>query len=164
MNLTAEQVRTALHYDPDAGLFRWKIRTSNRVRVGDVAGSVGPTGYVEIGLLGHRCYGHRLAWLYVHGVWPPKQIDHINMSRSDNRINNLRLASNAQNNANRMVRSDSKSRLKGVFWHGQNGYWTAQVRVNGVRKHLGVFDTPEAAHEAYKTAAEQCHGEFARTK
>lgn len=66
--VTAERLRDVLDYDADTGLFRWKARTSNRVRVGSVAGAHSHVlGYVMISIDGRLYKAHRLAWLHVHG-------------------------------------------------------------------------------------------------
>lgn len=117
-------------------------------------------GYVQI-MIDRKVYsGHRLAWLYVYGEWPRGQIDHVNGIRNDNRIANLRESSQAQNCGNVTRHQDNKSGYKGVF--KCRGKWQAQVCRDGVKRHLGTFETPEAAHAAYCDAAKQVFGEFAR--
>ena len=82
-NLTAEQVREFLDYDPKTGVFKWKIKRL-RSDVGDVAGGIcKPLGYVQVVIGKGHYYGHRLAWLHVHGRWPDGDIDHINGQRAD---------------------------------------------------------------------------------
>jgi hypothetical protein len=87
--LTAERLRERLRYDAETGAFTRRVGSSN-ARAGDMAGSVHSTGYVRISIDGGKYTAHHLAWLYVHGVWPSDQIEHINGKRSDNRIANLR--------------------------------------------------------------------------
>ena len=90
-------------------------------------------------------------------------IDHRDNNGLNNRRENLREATNEQNARNRRIRSDSTSGLKGVSWRKSEGKWTASIGVSGKRKHLGYFNTPEAAHEAYIKASIQFHGQFGRT-
>lgn len=87
--------------------------------------------------------------------------DHINLDTLDNRRSNLRIATPMQNHCNQGVRKDSRSGYKGVGWHKTNKKWQARIKINGVRKRLGWFDTPEDAHKAYCDAATELHGEFA---
>ena len=89
--------------------------------------------------------------------------DHINNNPLDNRRCNLRLATPAQNMCNQGKSTKNKSGFKGVCYeeHGRKR-WVAYISISGKRKKIGRFDTPEAAHEAYKKAAAELHGEFAR--
>lgn len=89
-------------------------------------------------------------------------MDHINTIRSDNRIANLREATNSQNNFNSPMKPNNTSGFKGVSWSKREGKFKAQIAANGVRMVLGSFDSPEEASEAYKSAAAKLHGEFAR--
>jgi hypothetical protein len=88
--------------------------------------------------------------------------DHISGDRLDNRRENLRIASNAENQRNRGKPSSNTSGHKGVTWHRKSGKWQAQIMINGKSMYLGLFTTPEAAHEAYKAAAVELFGEFWR--
>ena len=159
--VTHERLRELLDYDPETGVFTWK---ANRIRVrpGERAGRVLPDGYIAIGVDGRRYQAHRLAWLYMTGKWPEGMIDHINLDRQDNRWENLRLATNIQNQANTALRSNNTSGFKGVSWHRLEKKWTANIRRAGKKVWLGYYDTPESAHEAYVMAASDHHGEFAR--
>jgi hypothetical protein len=163
--ITAERLRQLLHYDPERGVFTWLSRPAERSWntrfAGTRAGTINGLGYVVIGILGRRYKAHRLAWLYVHGEWPGRELDHINCDKSDNRIANLRPATRSQNIANSRARSDSTSGLKGVRWHESSRRWLARLTAGG-KRHIGLFDTPEAAHAAYIAAAEKHFGEFAR--
>jgi hypothetical protein len=160
--LTAEELREQLDYNPATGVFTRRVTNSSRVIVGDVAGFCGGGGYREIRLLGYRFGAHRLAWLYVYGVWPTKQIDHINGVRSDNRIVNLREATQAENQWNRKKTRGAKCKLKGV--HFDKGRFRAAIRVNSKLIHLGGYATEEEAHAAYVAAAEKEFGAFARAE
>ncbi len=159
-NIDAQQVRSLLDYDQDTGVFRWKETVSPFAPAGAVAGYVREDGYRAISM-GNRLYlAHRLAWLHITGEWPPDQIDHIDGERDNNRFHNLRSATKALNSINQRVRSDSKSGLKGVQRHKNR--WAARIVIDGKRKRIGLFDTPEAAHAAYLAEAVRNFGEFAR--
>lgn len=93
---------------------------------------------------------------------PQSSLDHINGNRLDNRRSNLRPATCSQNLCNRGPRRGSESGLKGVSRNGRIG-WAAVIKANGIKKYLGTFRTPEAAADAYNAAANELHGEFART-
>jgi hypothetical protein len=149
--MNVSRLRSVLNYDPRTGVFRWAERPSPRVRVGDVAGTVNGHGYLNIGFDGRTYKAHRLAWLYVHGEWPVGQIDHRNGDRTDNRLANLRVVTNAENlRSARRARSDSATGLVGVSRAG--GRYRARMMVNGQSRSLGTYDTPEQAHAAYLAA------------
>ena len=150
--LTAEQLRSILHYDPATGIFTWKVGCSSRVKVGYIAGSLDGDGYLRIRLQSRKYQAHRLAWLYVYGVWPKDQLDHINRNRSDNRISNLREVSHKQNHQNRSKPSNNTSGHPGVSWDKRDSKWRAQITHNQKKIHLGSFTTLEEAIAARKAA------------
>lgn len=159
MSLTQAKLKELLRYDPDTGLFTWLV-SRKRVKAGDVAGTTYTNGYVIVRIDGKANSAHRLAWFYMTGEWPADQIDHIDRDKANNRWGNLRPATSLQNIANRG--SWSKSGFKGVYKPiGRNDYRT-EIRINGKRKLLGYFKTPEEAHAVYLKAANDIHGEFAR--
>jgi hypothetical protein len=155
-------LKELVSYDPETGIFTRLVRTSNKVKVGDVVGARNSHGYLFVNVCGKRYAAHRLAWYYVHGQWPDADIDHINGNKADNRIVNLRAATRSQNCANTPVRRNSKSGLKGVRWQEHAGKWKAQIKDRDGSRHLGYFDSKEAAHAAYVEAAGRLFGEFAR--
>lgn len=150
-----------MHYDPNTGLFTWLIPTTRRVRKGAVVGSKHSAGYLSTTLKGHRHFLHVLAWFYVYGQWPTKPIDHKNGNRTDNRISNLREASNSQNAANGKAHTDNASGFKGV--RKMNSRFSARIFVKGRAVHIGTFDSPQEAAAAYDKAAKTYFGEFALT-
>jgi hypothetical protein len=169
--LTQARLRELLHYDPTTGVFTWLPRptstrhgrTWNTRYVGTRAGTVDSHGHVQIKVNGRLHLAHRLAWLYAHGEWPVAGLDHINGVRDDNRLANLRPATESQNAANRRTPITNTSGFKGVSWHKDRRRWQATIMVASKQSYLGLFDTPEAAHAAYAAAAREHHGEFART-
>lgn len=162
--LTASTVRQLLDYDPETGVFRWRVRR-NGVAAGDVAGCLDQRrGYILIRAGGRLYKAHRLAWFYVHGEWPAVEIDHINCVRDDNRIANLRLATGTQNQANKRLQSNNTSGVKGAFWDRRRGVWHARIRVQGRLKYLGTFRDKADAAEAYRNAAAIHFREFARAE
>lgn len=89
-------------------------------------------------------------------------VDHKNGDTLDNRKNNLRLATRQQQAINRGMRSDNKSGYKGVYWLNYANKWRAQIKHNGKRISLGVYENVEDAAEAYEKAAIEYHGEWRR--
>lgn len=159
MTLTAERLRELLDYDPETGVFRWKVRTSNRIKVGDVAGCARINReYVKIKIVGHKIgfYAHRLAWLYVYGEWPSGDVDHINGKKGDNSISNLRLADRSKNMQNlKIANKNSRTGLLGV--HIDKKKFGASITLNYKRIYIGNFDTAEEAHQAYLEAKRRLH-------
>lgn len=153
--LTAERLREVLVYDPETGVFRWKV--SNRGLEGEQAGSANGRGYLRIEIDGQRYMASRLAWLYVHGVWPNDRLDHRSRVRSEDRIGNLRESTRLQNKANQTRRSDNLTGFKGVHKVGTR----YQARFGAKAKHLGSFATPEEAHARYVREATEQWGDFA---
>ena len=150
--LTAEYLRSILHYDQETGIFTRKVSTANQVKAGDIAGSPDGHGYLCI-MVGSRLYrAHRLAWLYIHGSWPTGQIDHINRNRTDNRIANLRDVSHKQNGQNRSKPSNNTSGHPGVVWHKRISKWQVKIKHNYKYIHIGYFTTIEDAIAARKAA------------
>ena len=160
--ITAEELRKQLDYDPATGVFTRRISNNFRYKIGDVAGSYDKDGYIRIQVQGRLYIAHRLAWLYVHGAWPPAQIDHINGVRDDNRIANLREATNTDNCRNAKKRRNTRCALKGVYMEGKR--FCASICVHGKSMRLGLYDTEEEAHAAYVAAAEKEFGAFARAE
>jgi DNA-dependent RNA polymerase auxiliary subunit epsilon len=160
-DITADELRDLLHYDPETGGFTWLVANSNRAKAGARAGGFKPDGYRHIRINGKLHYEHRLVWLHVHGAMPTKFIDHIDGDPSNNRLENLREATNAQNNANKRKHRDNTSGRKGVSWHAGGKKWHARISVNNKAIHIGYFDKLEDAAVAYQAAALKYQGDFA---
>ena len=160
--ISQERLRQVLDYNPETGLFHWKVRTATHVKVGDLAGSLDDKGYVLIRIDTKIYRAHRLAFLWVLGRWPEDQVDHINLARSDNRWGNLRESSCHENMCNRTKQINNTSGFKGVTFEKKTGAWKAGIGVEGRFINLGRFPTPESAHVAYVAAAKKYHRGFAR--
>jgi hypothetical protein len=159
-DLTAEAVRRLFIYDPYSGLLQYRERGPRRPR-GWFAGAKDPkSGYLRVQVGLRKYLVARLAWLWMTGHWPKDDVDHVDLDRSNNRWGNLRDATRSQNVANSGRRANNKSGFKGVTF--KNDRWRATIVVAGRCLHLGYFQTPEEAHEAYRTASQQLHGEFGR--
>jgi hypothetical protein len=134
-----------LSYDKETGLFVWKKSNSVKIKDGQLAGRVNKKGYLVISLMGKTYLSHRLAWLASYG-YLPDTIDHINRCKTDNRIENLRDVSSAENARNQKIRVNSKSGVNGVFFRSDIKKWAAYIWVDGKQKHLGFFvDKNDAA-------------------
>jgi hypothetical protein len=159
-----ERLHKSLSYDPETGIFHHKLSGKHR-QAGDIAGRVVKNSHTNYWLVwaGKSYQAHRVAWLFVYGEWPAGQLDHINGIGTDNRIANLRLATQSQNNANRHKNVRSFSPLKGVSYQRRRSKpWIARITKDKRSIYLGRFATCEAAHATYLEAAETMFGEFAK--
>ena len=150
MLLSHQTLLELLDYDPETGLFKWKI-SRRGVVINKEIGTDNGFGYLRITVLGKSYYAHRLAWFYVNGYWPKFNIDHINGKKGDNRISNLRDVDGSINNLNKAVApKNSKSKTLGVSWHKKANKWQAHICVYKERKYLGLFKNIFDAEAAYK--------------
>jgi HNH endonuclease len=161
-NIDSGFLRSILSYDPVTGIFRWIASPNHRagkINPGDEAGYIGSTKpYRYITIDGAAYSAHRLAWLYMTGSFPPHQVDHKDLNKTNNAWDNLRRATGNQNQANKPKTKQNTSGLKGVNF--LRGKWRAQITHNGKTMHIGVYDTLEDGHEAYCREAKRLHGEF----
>jgi len=156
-----------LSYDPETGLMIWKERdctsakrpkswnTKNAGRVAFTAQT--PNGYYCGAIMNRRMLAHRVIWAIVYGEWPSDQIDHINGIQGDNRIENLRLASDAINRKNMPMPMNNSSGRTGVGMHNQTKKWRAYINSEGKNYALGLYERFEDAVAA-RVAAEKKFG------
>jgi hypothetical protein len=157
--ITRQEAEKVLSYSPQTGVFTWVCRVGTRRAAGDVAGYLHSTGCITIGLNKKHIKAHRLAWLFVYDEWPAGDIDHINGNRTDNRIENLRIATKTQNAQNQRRGTRNKHGLLGIK-QTPCGNWTSSIRVDGVLHHIGTFHTAQEAHTAYVKTKQRVHPFF----
>lgn len=163
-----EYLLSVFDYEPETGKLRWKFREGmrkdwNAQRAGKEAGSKKTEGYLQVGLDGRVLYFHRIVWAIVYGDFPASTvIDHIDGDKSNNRISNLRIASNSENNANAKRASDNKSGIKGVSWVKRCQKWHVAVVFEKKNHFVGEFAHLEDAAAAVRIARDKIHGDFAR--
>jgi hypothetical protein len=150
------ELKTWLSYDQDTGHLTWLKPLRWRGRVAGTRNR----GYIVIWVKGRQWRAHRLVWAMHFGEWPPEQIDHINGDKADNRIANLRLATNKQNQANQGPRRDNTSGMKGVSWCEARRKWKAEIVVQGRYIYLGRFNSRISAFAARLEAEKIHHGKF----
>lgn len=144
--ITQSQLKEVLHYNKDTGIFTW-VKSGSGVRKTLQAGSLQIRGYSQITINNKSYYAHRLAWLYIKGVWPKTHIDHINGIKYDNRIENLRDIPQRKNCQNYTTHRGGK--LVGCYFKKQTNKWIAQIRINNKVTHIGYYNTELEAHKAY---------------
>jgi len=154
--LTQDRLKELVSYNPETGIFTWVSRPTNRVKIGSAAGCPDKDGYILIGIAGKIYKAHRLAFLYMDGLMPEHDVDHINGVKSDNSWSNIRRATRSQNNINRKG-------TKGYYWSKSNGHYRSNISINGKTVDLGGFDNEQDARQAYLDAATRHYGEFINT-
>ena len=141
-----------LTYDPGSGKFFWNQDMINGSKKGDEAGTLTSKGYIHITIAQKQFKAHRLAWLYMTGVFPEGQIDHVNQIKSDNRFENLREVTNKVNHQNVQLQKNNKSGVHGVGFHKATKKWRSCIKVNGELIHLGLYPEKDLAIKARKEA------------
>jgi hypothetical protein len=163
--LTQYRLKDRLSYDPETGIWVWLV-AHRGIRKGSVAGHARKDGYLIISFDDCRYLAHRLAFLYMEGVMPAGDVDHIDRDKSNGRWSNLRHATKSQNEGNTPARVTNLLKVKGVSRQARSGRnpskpFQARITIGGKQKSLGYFATPEEAGAAYAEAARQHFGEFA---
>ncbi len=155
--LTQERLKQCLHYDPCTGAFTWIIKKRGTRGIFSHAGRLRNDGYIGI-CIDYKSYmAHRLAWLYVYGKFPVEQIDHANGVRTDNRLENLRCATNAENQRNRCLQKNNTSGVNGITWYKPTNRWCAKIQIDCVTINLGYFKNKSDAVQA-RMSANKSHG------
>ena len=159
LELAREEVRRLFSYQD--GFLVWRVTNSARNVAGNIAGSKGGEGYWSIGIGGHKYRAHRLIWVFFNGAIPEgKQIDHADGNRLNNRIENLRIASHAENVRHRKHQKNNTSGERGVFFNKPLSKWTVQIRKNGKLHHFGCFSDYDEAVSVARAKRLELHGEF----
>ena len=143
--INQSELKRVLDYNKNTGAFTWKNDRGGSAKKGTIAGSVRSDGYRTIGCYSKRYKAHRLAWLYEFGTMPATSLDHINHTRDDNRIINIREAPATDNCRNRSLNHNNNSGVTGVFWDKEFGKWRAAIQIRGKQIYLGRFDNLEDA-------------------
>ena len=162
--ITQDKVKELFEYR-DGALF-WKNRSfdslgrSIKYLNGRVAGSIDSSGYWQTKIDGKLHLNHRLIFLMFNG-YIPKVLDHIDGDRTNNAIENLRVASIAQNNHNAKIRQDNTSGCKNVCWHKSSKKWQVALNINKQRKSFGNYDDIELAELVAIEARNKFHKEYA---
>ena len=177
-NITPELLRQLLRYEPDTGNLFWLPRPremftsdgqckswNTRFSGKEAFTYVCQRGYKQGAIFDRLQKAHRVAWMIERGEIPGGLIiDHVNGIGFDNRISNLRLATQAQNLCNKRVQSNSATGVKGVSLHALTQRWIATINFKGRQKYLGLFDSVADAEAAYLAAADEHQGQFAYHK
>ena len=148
--ITQEELKKLFNYDPETGVLYRSIDSGmgGRFKKGSPVGSKSH-GYLTTRVNNKLLRVHRIIWKLLYNE-EPEQIDHINGIRDDNRLCNLRPATNQLNSMNKAMRYDNTSGINGIRF--QDNAWRADIRVNGKARYLGRYKTKEEAIKARKEA------------
>lgn len=159
---TREYLASLFSYDTETGLITRLVTRSYNAMAGDIAGFADTGGYICVRLGSKILRAHRLAY-FLHTGEIPKELDHHDGDKQNNKLSNLRPATRSQNQRNIPRMRNNTSGFKGVCYHRAKGKFQASLKASGRKIHLGLFDTAEAAARAYDKAAVAAAGEFAVT-
>ena len=150
-HLTHERLKELLEYNPDNGVFKWKI-TRKQIKKNTVAGTKHSLGYWSISVDNKIYLAHRLAWFYSYAQWPKNVIDHINKNKQDNRLTNLRSVTQKENGKNIDLKKSNISGANGVRHRKDclKNPWQARVMHDRKEINLGFYPTFKEALEARK--------------
>lgn len=148
--LSLIDLKYQLTYDPESGKFVSNLDTKT-YKKGDQACHPMASGYLRVRAGGKRYLSHRLAWFYMTGEWPKKEIDHINHNKTDNRWCNLRDVSPKENQRNRPKQVNG---CGGIAWNKRANKWKVYIGSGSqkTRLHLGYFSNKLDALAARKSA------------
>lgn len=149
------------YFEYKEGHLFWKKQSSSNIRIGSKAGNVTPRGYIQVKIFNKRYYAHRLVYFMFNGYFP-EEVDHIDGNKGNNRIENLRAATKAQNQHNARKNINNTSGVKGVTWDKQNKKWKSQCGYNNKNHYLGHFVDLKMAKQAVEQFRKQYHNEYAR--
>lgn len=144
-------------YNMCTGDLIWRITTGPRSVKGNKAGWVHGGGYVNVNLGGEIYPVHKVIWFMTFGEWT--LVDHEDRNKANNRLINLRKATQSQNAHNKGTYTNNRLGVKGVRRMGKK--YEARIQCEGKPHHLGMFNTLEEAKAAYEQAATDLFGEFA---
>lgn len=160
--MNIDTLNSLFKYDPETGNIYWIAKGKGKIKK-KPAGTVLYSGYIGICVGPQRIQAHRIAWALHNQSWPKDQIDHINGIKTDNRIVNLREATNAQNGKNLKISKANKSGTKGVCYENYTQKWKAYIRVNYKNIVLGRFADIKDAIKIRKQAEIKHFKEWNRT-
>lgn len=138
-----------LEYDYSDGELRWIKRPSNRVQIGDPAGTVNPDGYIQLQFFGKLYKAHNLVWFMCYGKWPENILDHKDRDRANNRLDNLQDVTNRVNTQLGVMHHDNESGHKGVSYDlkYEAKPWRVQISRDGKVIHRSHHEDCDDACE-----------------
>lgn len=168
MEITQELVKELFDYHKDGYLIWKKLKIKNQIKVGNIAGYVNKyDGYYRVHIQNKGYKISRIVFLYHYG-WLPRIVDHIDRDISNNKVGNLRAATDAENGKNRTSVKNSSSQYLGVSIYNKRTKsrpprWLAALKHHtfDYQLRIGVFESEEQAALEYNRFAVYYHKEFA---
>lgn len=159
MRLIPDVLKHYLRYNPETGIITWIISPAKQIKIGQEAGSI-KGEYLVISFSGKSYLAHRVAWFLHYGKNPKQDIDHKNLIKSDNRLENLRLATPSQNNCNK-TKNRNKTGTKGIYF--RNKKWLAKLTKDRTVVFNKAFTTKDEAKQMLNQQRARFHGSFAKS-
>ena len=155
---TKEYLHEIFQYE-DGNLY-WKIDVAKNVKAGSICKYIDSRGYKKV-KINRKSYAQSRVVFMMHYGFLPKEIDHINCIRTDNRIENLRPASTIENGQNKKIQKNNKSGFKNVHWCKTHKKWVVTIKVNKKIIFIGNFKDVELADLVAQEARNKYHKSFA---
>lgn len=154
-----DEILDYLNVNIVTGIIIWKQKSSRKTVLGSIAGTF-KDGYRDVVFRRKHYRIHHIIWRVAKGYWP-KELDHVNRNKSDNRIVNLREADRAEQAWNTGLSRDNTSGIKGVSWHKKSRMWRVRINVRNEQIYLGIFKDKSDAERRHQQAVKHYHGDFA---
>ena len=153
LTLTQKRLKQLTCYDPDTGIFTWRVYRNVNAKVGGRCGTVASSDLYRWMFIDDIKYkSARLVFLYMKGRFPSGHTDHINHIRTDDRWCNLRVVTQQENNKNKKMHANNTSGVMGVYWNKRENRWGAFIGVNKKKIHLGYYSSIDKAISSRKAA------------
>lgn len=154
------EVRRIYRYDDVNGGLIWQAfrRPDNpgQAKLGASVGGDDGHGYLMCMVLGHKFKVHQIVWALHNGRLSDMPLDHIDRDPRNNRIENLRQATDEQNSQNLRASLHPNAGLR----FEPNGKVSAYASRKNRKIYLGRFDTEAEARAAYRAASKVLKGAF----
>lgn len=158
--ITQELIAETFEYKDGALYWKKPTHPNKDYLIGTLAGSIHKTGYRHITWMNNINKAHRLIFMLHYG-YMPKEIDHINGDRADNRLENLREVTRSQNQYNKTPQANT-SGVRNVSWHKKSKAWIVRLTMQGKTVFQQYFKDLELAELVAIEARDKFFGKYNR--